>query len=244
MRVIISYQMKAKNSEIVQKQELRMVHYLEDVKEYVQDKIQLLNTISNYDYCQTFIQGIKNSPIKKSNLSETKKKMKEREYEEDDEEDDDNEDEKFDNMLEDYGHAKFNKGDVKTALDKISKPKPKAVKPKDSTESEASISLETARGKILKEIKSIFANCSSVSFDFDSNARTELLDFALQKLNKYIRQGKTKLWVVHLLFALGHHVSLNEVLRKKKRSMKSSIKVILLNIISLRSYSSKSSIIL
>ena len=212
MRAIIIHQVKAYPSE---KEGVRMVHHLQNMKQYVEDKVSLLGAMSDYNYCQTFVQGIKNSPVKKATWSENKKKKQERVYEE--EEYEVHEDEKFDNMLGDYGKGKV---DVKSRLGKISKTKPtNGTQPKDSAESEASASLGSFRRTILREIKCIFNNCFSVSFDFDYHSRTELLSYALQKLNKHIRQEKTKIWVIHLLFAIGHHVTLNEVLRKNKNSI-------------------------
>ena len=222
MRHIISYQVKAYPS---YDEGTRMVHVLDDVKEYLDDKVKLLRAISCYEYCQTYVQGIKNSPTKKSKVdtfgdikkAEAKRK-KQREEDDGDVYEHMEEDEKFDNMLGDYGHQKV---DLKSRLDKVAKPKEKPVAksgqqlPKEKGEGE---SVKVLKAGILREIKFLFSNFVNISLELDYFARTELLGFALQKLNKYLYQNKIKVWVVHLLVAIGHRVTLNEVLRKNKHN--------------------------
>lgn len=222
MRHIISYQVKSYPSF---DEGTRMVHVLDDIKEYLDDKVKLLRAISSYEYCQTYVQGIKNSPLKKSKVdtfgdikkAEAKKKKQREEEEYDDAYEHMEEDERFDNMIGDYGHHKV---DLKARLDKVAKPKEKPTVAKSgkgqSQEKTEGDSLRVLKAQILREIKFLFSNFVNISLGLDYFARTELLGFALQKLNKYLYQNKNKVWVIHLLVAIGHRVTLNEVLRKNK----------------------------
>lgn len=79
-------------------------------------------------------------------------------------------------------------------------------------------SFHLLKTNIFKELKKLLAVYADFKLDIGYYSRSELLNFGLKKLSKYVQQKKLKTWIVHLFYVIDKHVILNEFLRKHKKS--------------------------
>lgn len=83
---------------------------------------------------------------------------------------------------------------------------------------ESITSFHLLKASIFKELKNLLAAYVDFKLDIGYYSRSELLNFGLRKLNKYVQQKKLKTWIVHLFYLIDSRVILNEFLRKHKKS--------------------------
>lgn len=179
-----------------------------DLKSYLEDRAQVLGMISCYEYCQDLVEGIiKRKPEIKKVKSKTPKKTLEEQFESGDDE--------YDDMVTTYKEN----GVKVTYKTNLKAPQQKKKSPTKGGNGENESSIQSLRGKILKDLKEVMRTYTAdVKLELDYYSRAELLSFGLRKLGRYLQQKEARIWVIHLFYYLDSHVTLNEYLRKNKKS--------------------------